>query len=1419
MSATQLRGRQITGLGGDISGDGNSASVDKIKGTPVSATAPTTGQALVFNGSSWEPGLGASTSAMALATTGADVVVSGAAPPTTGQVLTATSATTANWQTPGAGSNPYAGTGSFAKTNSWTITDGNGVRRTIVDMLYDGTYIWACVDSDDTRLYKIDLTGVVVSRIDVGLKPQGLAFALGFIWFIAKSVGNIPTLSVHKFNTTTGLVVATYGSGRQLLSIAANASYIFVSDSGSSGGVVLRLDPSTGTFNNVFEVASIVPDAIATDGGTTLWIINRASSTISRVDRDTGTVLGTLDVSASGLPRNAVSAGGFVWVTMSNGDLLKVDSAIDAVDATFPSGSPSLNGVTADGPFVFASESSPGNKIRIFDVSAEYFIDPFAAGNAPDDVVWDGASNLWAIDRTSTTIRRLDRKTGALLGAVSITAYGTPRRGVFNGGFLWVVTASGYIVKIDSTDAIISASRTGRAPGTMGPTNLTGGVDAAAATDTIQDVLYMAVTPGNASNLISVQYTPGSTAGSEVVAVNPEAVGTIKTFPADGDPNKLAFDGVDMWVSNTDTNSISRISPTGRVLAEYFGLPGAIGIAFDGTNMWVGNSDDTVSRVSPDGVIRTFSGPLSLPNALAFDGTNIWVANRNSNSVTKVLPDGSMVNYPGAGTNPFGIAFDGTNMWTANFAGNSVTKFTPSGVATTYPLSVGVNPTDIAFDGTNMWTSNNGDNSVSKISPSGVETNYAGTGSGPGSIAFDGTNMWTCDFSGNTVTRITPSGVMTTYASTGSFPTGIAFDGANFMWVANNGSNDYSRVAVTGSGPADAISVQIEDGVSTASQIVSAVSGFGAAAALVTPSTGSPASAQNVSSAATPQFLVGGSDDVAATFRTALTAYTYLLYTAVTPGTTGNSITIEYTSGGTAGSEAVTVVVNAISVQIEVGVSRAAQIVSAVNGYPAAAALVTAYTNNRMATALSGATGDSSGMFVSEASPKTLYRIDTSTLDEIEQLDVPFSGTPDDIGFDGGSIWVLDFASATIKRIFASNGQPQSTTDVSASGLPRRMGQAQYSSSIWVTMSNGDLVKADAYVSGAIVEAFPAGFTTLSGIANLGGGDFFLSFVSPQNEVTRFYFDGSNYRHFISTRIVADSPDTVAMEGITNFWTFTDGDPTLRKINMQTGSSPSSTDITSYGSPKSMTLVGGRIYVSLSNGKMLFADQTTGSVIDTRASGKSVLAGISSQGIGSWGLAVGFTSPTNGYLRFLAAFMGASESFYYNGTPVSGQPSGMSADATDLWVANTSGGSDVPRKLSVTSMAITLSVTGMTEQSEFVAVSGGFAFFDTNQNTSSYIKKVDTTTGVAVNIDMASGSNRCSRIFLGGTSLWVTGNAFSFAGTPSTLERWTSAGRPIASIVSYDGFEEFVGPVMVMAGSALFVNGSGHLHRFATELG
>lgn len=65
-----------------------------------------------------------------------------------------------------------------------------------------------------------------------------------------------------------------------------------------------------------------------------------------------------------------------------------------------------------------------------------------------------------------------------------------------------------------------------------------------------------------------------------------------------------------------------------------------------------------------------------------------------------------------------------------------------------------------------------------------------------------------------------------------------------------------------------------------------------------------------------------------------------LTYTAALPGTAYDAVTIAYTAGGTAGSEVVTVLGTAISVQIDSGVSTATQVKAAIDGSLSALALV-----------------------------------------------------------------------------------------------------------------------------------------------------------------------------------------------------------------------------------------------------------------------------------------------------------------------------------------------------------------------------------------------------------------------------------------------------------------------------------------------
>lgn len=64
-------------------------------------------------------------------------------------------------------------------------------------------------------------------------------------------------------------------------------------------------------------------------------------------------------------------------------------------------------------------------------------------------------------------------------------------------------------------------------------------------------------------------------------------------------------------------------------------------------------------------------------------------------------------------------------------------------------------------------------------------------------------------------------------------------------------------------------------------------------------------------------------------------------YTAKVKGTTGNSIMVAYTAGGTAGAETITGTQQAIVVNMEDGVSTAAQIKTAIDANSRAASLVT----------------------------------------------------------------------------------------------------------------------------------------------------------------------------------------------------------------------------------------------------------------------------------------------------------------------------------------------------------------------------------------------------------------------------------------------------------------------------------------------
>jgi hypothetical protein len=255
---------------------------------------------------------------------------------------------------------------------------------------------------------------------------------------------------------------------------------------------------------------------------------------------------------------------------------------------------------------------------------------------------------------------------------------------------------------------------------------------------------------------------------SKVVKIKASDNTVVGTYDSPcGHPNAIAFDGWLIWVASEDAACLSALrSTTGEMTGTT--LTGFLssnhwGMAFDGENIWVTNSDNnTVARFhQPDLAGANFSVGLH-PSGIVFDGKYIWTANTGDNSYSRMAPDGSgnqTWQLPSGNTGPLGIAFDGASIWIANSGSGTVSKIRASDGTHLYSLHVGSStssPYLLAFDGDNMWVSLYTDpGHLVRFSASGWggEMKTFDTGRRPIGVVFDGANIWTADSYSGQVTR------------------------------------------------------------------------------------------------------------------------------------------------------------------------------------------------------------------------------------------------------------------------------------------------------------------------------------------------------------------------------------------------------------------------------------------------------------------------------------------------------------------------------------------------------------------------------------------------------------------------------------------------------------------------------------------
>ena len=105
---------------------------------------------------------------------------------------------------------------------------------------------------------------------------------------------------------------------------------------------------------------------------------------------------------------------------------------------------------------------------------------------------------------------------------------------------------------------------------------------------------------------------------------------------------------------------MNEVTPAGVVINTFSGFDYPVGLAFDSAgNLYVTNSDnDTVSEVTPAGVVSSFASGLNRPIGLAFAAGNLYVANYGDNTVKKIS-ETVTVPFSLGGTAVAGTAYNG----------------------------------------------------------------------------------------------------------------------------------------------------------------------------------------------------------------------------------------------------------------------------------------------------------------------------------------------------------------------------------------------------------------------------------------------------------------------------------------------------------------------------------------------------------------------------------------------------------------------------------------------------------------------------------------------------------------------------------------------------------------------------------------
>ena len=247
------------------------------------------------------------------------------------------------------------------------------------------------------------------------------------------------------------------------------------------------------------------------------------------------------------------------------------------------------------------------------------------------------------------------------------------------------------------------------------------------------------------------------------------ATGTVSSSVTPGsEPNAVSSDGTHVWITNANLNEVSEYTTSGSFVQNFTGITAPQGVSSDGTDVWVTSGTNTVNEINiSTSVASTITLPTgSLPLGISSDGANVWVADSGTGKVTQInAASGLIVNTISVGTTPTGVSSDGSDVWVTNNGSGNVSEISTSSATVVHTITVGSNPTGISSDATDVWVANYTSSTVSEIQTSTstvVATLTLPTGSHPEGVSADGTQVWVADSSLTSVSEIASALSITT---------------------------------------------------------------------------------------------------------------------------------------------------------------------------------------------------------------------------------------------------------------------------------------------------------------------------------------------------------------------------------------------------------------------------------------------------------------------------------------------------------------------------------------------------------------------------------------------------------------------------------------------------------------------------------